>query len=429
MYNSFPNYYKYCKHLPLCCATPSPPVVVSNLLRSTTKLIALNSTQPKVTNFFHIFETGVCLIKRSIWTYENTVGSENLTLLTAKLTVRGSKCVRDFPKIVQNIKTTEAVLKFTAMEMLRYKNLSLRKPLSLLAHASLFKIVQRERNYLPFISGALCNPTNESEERRRNIGNMFASKEKASHNLLANQRLLSCRPACCCPISYRDYCKLYWRVLPHIFNNLNSRTFTQSGQSLTKITSRPASDWGRPSLSTDHGLHQQVSMLCLPSFSIIVKMYLLFVLQLSTVVFSFQFTQPCHSSKAMLTSVVVISNSITTYEITVYDTTGTINPTGSSPNLRTLSLREVSSCDDIVTQYYPPSLDNFEVLRRVSEPIINVLTCQYLATLTVKYCGWDGLQKYAYGAKPVYRERQIRVSKGICLSLFHGEPVNFQIEG
>ena len=91
VYNSFPNYYKYCKHLPLCCATISPPVVVSNLLRSTTKLIALNSTQPKVTNFFHIFETGVCLINRSIWTYENTAGSENLTLLTAILTVRGSK--------------------------------------------------------------------------------------------------------------------------------------------------------------------------------------------------------------------------------------------------------------------------------------------------------------------------------------------------
>ena len=113
----------------------------------------------------------------------------------------------------------------------------------------------------------------------------------------------------------------------------------------------------------------------------------------------------------------------------MYDTTGTINPTSSSPHLRTFSLREVSSCDDIVTQYYPPSLDNFEVLRRVSEPIMNVLTCQFLATLTVKYCGWDRLHKYAYGAKPMYRERQIRVSKGICLSLFHGEPVNFQIEG
>ena len=132
---------------------------------------------------------------------------------------------------------------------------------------------------------------------------MFASKEKASHNLLANQRVLSCRPTCCYPISYLDYCKLYWRVLPHIFNNLNSGT--------TKITFRPASDWGRLSLSMDHGLHQQVSMFCLPSFSIIVKMYLLFVLQLSTVLFSFQFTQPCQSSKAMLTSFVVISNSIT----------------------------------------------------------------------------------------------------------------------
>ena len=195
--------------------------------------------------------------------------------------------------------------------MLRNKNLSLRKPFSLLAHASRLKFVQRACNCLPFINGALCDPTNESEERRRNIGNMFASKEKASHNILANQRVLSCKPACCCPISYLDYCKLYWRVLPHIFNNLNSRTFTQSGQSLTKITSRPASDWGRPSLSTNHGLHLQVSTFCLPSFSIIVKMYLLFVLQLSTVLFSFQFTQPCQSSKAMLTSFVVINNSIT----------------------------------------------------------------------------------------------------------------------
>ena len=76
----------------------------------------------------------------------------------------------------------------------------------------------------------------------------------------------------------------------------------------------------------------------------------------------------------MLTSFVVISNSITTYKITVYDTTGSVNPTGSSPHLRTLSLREVGTCDDIVTQYNPPSLDNFEVLRRVSEPIINILT-------------------------------------------------------
>ena len=36
---------------------------------------------------------------------------------------------------------------------------------------------------------------------------------------------------------------------------------------------------------------------------------------------------------------------------------------------------------------------------------------------------------YAYGAKPVYRERQLRVPKAVCLSLFHSEPVDFQVEG
>ena len=40
------------------------------------------------------------------------------------------------------------------------------------------------------------------------------------------------------------------------------------------------------------------------------------------------------------------------------------------------------------------------------------------------------MHRYAYGFKPVYRERQLRVPKAdVCLSLFHGEPVDLQVEG
>ena len=101
----------------LCYA--HPPCCCIKCTAFQTKLITQNSTQLEVTNFFHIFEIGEWLIKSSTWTEENTVESENLTPLTARLTALGNKYVRDFPNIVQHIITTKTALKFPVMKMIR----------------------------------------------------------------------------------------------------------------------------------------------------------------------------------------------------------------------------------------------------------------------------------------------------------------------
>ena len=301
---------------------------------------------------------------------------------------------------------------------------------------SLFKYAQNWCDHDPFINEHLSYLMNE-KKKRNNIRNVLALRKEAKQNPSANQRASSCGPADSYPISCLINYKLHWPDFPHRNKGLNSWEVSQSEQSWISLTYPPPFNRDSPGFPRIKDQEKKVSAPCLLSFSKVSKhwplffstsMYFLFILRISAVLFSLQLTQRCQSSKASLVSFVVISKSITTFEITVFDTTGSVNPTGLSPHLRTLSLREVGTCDDIVTQYNPPSLDSFEVLRRVSEPIINVLTCQFLATLIVKYCGYDGIHTYTYGAKPVYRQRQIRMSKGVCLGLFMGNLSIFRLK-